>query len=84
MAKKKPTVKKKSTKRKPTVKKKSTKRNPRKRAKSKPEKKEKKRGLIGSVIQKIPTKYKVKGGKSKMKTKYGESEVEYEEVEVGK
>ena len=84
MAKKKKPVKKSQMKKKP-VKKAPVKRNPRKRAKSeKPEKKEKKRGVVGSAIQKIPTKYKVKGGKSKYKSKYGESEVSYDEVDIGK
>ena len=82
MAKKKKSAPKKIT---PAKKKTPAKRKPtRKRAKSKPEKKEKKRGVIGRAIGKIPTKYKVKGGKAKYKSKYGESEVEYEEVEVGK
>ena len=66
------------------AKRKPAKRTPRKRAKRKPAKKKEKKkgGIVSRVIGKIPTSYRVKGGKSKYKSKYGESEVEYEEVEV--
>ena len=67
-----------------SVKKKSTKKTPIKRAKNKPKEKEKKKGMIGSAISKIPTSYKVKGGRAKYKSALGESEVEYDEVKVGK
>ena len=78
MAKKKKSAPKKRT---PAKKKTPAKRKPtRKRAKRKPEKK---KGIIGKVIGKIPTSYKVKGGKAKYKSEYGESEVEYDGVKVG-
>lgn len=82
MAKKRKPVKKKPTKRSPT------KRTPRKRAKRSPAKKQKRRGVIGSAIGKIPEKVRIKGGKSKSayKSKHGslKMESEYKELEVGK
>ena len=72
------------TKRKPT-KRKPTKRGPTKKSESK---KEKKRGVIGSAIHKIPEKVRIKGGKSKSasESKYGsvKMETEYKDLEVGK
>lgn len=83
MAKKKP-VKRKSVKSSTKKRKPTKKRTPTKRTKGKPEEKEKKKGLIGRAVGKIPTSYKVKGGKAKYKSALGESEVEYDEVKVGK
>lgn len=87
MAKKKKPIKKKPVKSTPrkSAKKKPTKRNPPKRA---PAKKQKRRGVIGSAIGKIPEKVRIKGGKSKSayKSKHGslKMESEYKELEVGK
>ncbi len=82
MAKKKKSVKKRPVKRPPT------KRPPRKRAKRSPAKKQKRRGVIGSAIGKIPEKVKIKGGKSKSvsKTKHItiKTETEYKDLEIGK
>jgi len=51
---------------------------------SNPEEKQKRKGLIGSAVGKIPEKVKIKGGKSKITTKQGTYETEYEDLEVGK
>ena len=46
--------------------------------------KEKKRGFIGRAVGKIPEKVKIRGGKSKYKSKYGSLETSYDDVEIGK
>lgn len=83
IAKKRP-AKKKPAKRAP-AKRKPTKRKPTKRA---PAKKQKRKGVIGSAIGKIPEKVRIKGGKSKSgyKSKHGSMKVEseYKDLEVGK
>jgi hypothetical protein len=75
-------------KKKKPIKKKPVKSTPRKRAKRAPAKKQKRRGVIGSAIGKIPEKVRIKGGKSKSayKSKHGslKMESEYKELEVGK
>ena len=91
IAKKKLAKKRKPTKRSPAKKKpvkkapkKPVKRTPTKRA---PAKKERRKGVIGSAIGKIPGKVKIKGGKAKSryKTKQGTIKVEseYKDLEVG-
>lgn len=83
-AKKKKPAKKKPAKKTPVKRKPAKKKTPAK----KPVKKEKKKGIIGSAIGKIPERYKVRGGKAKSvsKSKLGTTtiESEYEDVEVGK
>ena len=78
---------KKPTKRKPTKKRKPATSKKRKRSNSN-KKKQKKRGVIGSAIHKIPEKVRIKGGKSKSayKTKQGSLKVEseYKDLEVSK
>ncbi len=82
MAKKKP-IKKKSApkKRTPAKKKTPAKRKLTKRSGSK--KAKKKGGVVSRVIGKIPSRYKIKGGRSKYKTKHGTVETSYEDLEVG-
>lgn len=78
--KKKPAPKKRpSTKRKPT-KRAPTRRKPTKRKSTK--KPKKKGGIVSRVIGKIPSRYKIKGGRSKYKTEHGTVETSYEDLEI--
>ena len=71
---------KKTSKKKPTKKRSNPK-------KGKPAK-QKKKGVMGSAVEKIPESVRIKGGKAKSKSKntYGtiETEAEYKDLKVGK
>ena len=82
MAKKKPAKRKAPAKKKPSDRKRTPgKRKPAKKSSS--NKSKKKGGVVSKVISKIPTRYKIKGGRSKYKSKHGTIETSYEDLEVG-